>query len=139
MQNVLREAMYDDVVKEGIKIVVAVETEKAERKAFVASGKPVKAGKKLIAIKEKGEISKAQAKKYLPPNIKGCSIEKETDWHQRWKGFYPRATPPYSHSAKLSLGERESMLVVLRWIWNEHVLATGKMCPFDLRGDAALS
>ncbi len=75
------------------------------------------------------------ARKYLP-NVPGATLAMETEWHTRWKGVYPRTSPPYSCSAPYAEGNdvsiRAALMTVLAWTWAEHTKATGEVCPYEL-------
>lgn len=76
------------------------------------------------------------ASAFLPVGIPGCSLAKSTVWDLRWRGHYPRGSPPYGTSLTYvdGVSERASLFHCLRWIWDEHRKATGARCPYDLSG-----
>ena len=91
--------------------------------------------KRKLAAKNLEALHLAQ--QYVPKQD-GCSLSLETVWHARWKGSYPRPLPPYTHGQPFDPDSPESMrkalVLVLRWLWDEHEKATGNVCPWDLDG-----
>ena len=89
--------------------------------------------KRKLAAKNLEALHLAQ--QYVPKQD-GCSLSLETVWHARWKGSYPRPLPPYTHGQPFDPDSPESMrkalVLVLRWLWDEHEKATGNVCPWDL-------
>ena len=110
-----------------------------KRKAKLAMKKVI--GKKLKQKPRKKAYSaggglvltREQAKAFLP-QIVGCTIQKDTKLHMRWKGIYPNEEAPFSISKVWDekTSDREAMLKCLNWSWDCHSEVTGEACPFDL-------
>ena len=69
----------------------------------------------------------------LLPNI----MPKPRVWHEtqtnRIRGSYTRRGHRVTSSADLEkLSEDECCSVVVKWIWQQHLEATGELCPFEL-------
>jgi len=75
------------------------------------------------------------ARKYAPP-VSGCTITKDTRWHNRWAITYPTKVPPRSHSRswgdESAKGSHQCMLECLAWAWAHHTADTGEPCPWQL-------
>ena len=72
----------------------------------------------------------------LLPVADGCTLHQETEWHARFKVYYPTPYPPHSHGAPYEETDDKSveaaMKEVLYWAWCCHFEATGQPCPYDL-------
>jgi hypothetical protein len=70
------------------------------------------------------------------PQVKGCTLFKDTKRHNRWVVHYPRTTPPFSFSKAWGSGgvvtSRECWLRCIQWAWDQHTSAGGEPCPFRL-------
>jgi hypothetical protein len=99
---------------------------KAKAKA-VAKKKKKCAEKDLLAV---------ESARRLLPEIGGCTINIETEWHLRFKVAYPTWEPPYGTSMCYQeddkLGKKTAMLFCLTWAWTHHERQTGEICPYDL-------
>ena len=77
------------------------------------------------------------ARKYLP-QLEACTLSNETEWHTRFRCFYPTLLPPGQTSAMYNEDDDKSkkaaMVFCLAWAWQEHELATdgAEICPWDL-------
>ena len=100
---------------------------KAAAKKKVESTTRVAKTKNLMKIE-----TVLDAKRYLPQNVIGCSIQLLPDRRQ-WCAFYPGAVPG---SRGRTWGAKFSKIQVLRsvlqWAWAEHDRATGEKCPHNL-------
>ena len=68
------------------------------------------------------------------PQMHGCTVSVETEWHHRVKVCYPKDVMPFSTSMTFEKGgsQRAAILHCLKWAWQEHEEATSVMCPYDL-------
>ena len=96
--------------------------------------KPRAAPKRLKPVEGfKGVFSLEVLKAYLP-KVHGCKVSIESEWDPRIRMTYPRDSPPWGTSMTFAKAgsERSAILFCLRWVWGEHLEATGQPCPFDL-------
>lgn len=81
------------------------------------------------------ELDKNSVAEFMPP-ARGAYMHKETKFHLRWKGGYPREEPPFSFSKVFrendESNEADSFYTVLRWVWAQHTAATGDAPPFEI-------
>ena len=77
----------------------------------------------------------ALMKNYLP-DVDGCTVSQETEWHARFKVTYPSLLPPgftgrcYDESCPNS--KRAAAQYCLSWAWAEHVHKFPEIeCPWD--------
>ena len=88
-----------------------------------------------------GDVDEEDAKRYLPLDVSGVSLHKDTTWHFRWKVTYlKKKDPPFSTSQVwLKKGEvceivescKNALLHCLTWVWDEHERETGAICPYQ--------
>ena len=112
------------------------ECEKQVQAAKLATPAPERgAARKKNTRGAKDHLLAEVVRKYLP-NVPIATLAMETEWHTRWKGVYPRTSPPYSCSAPYAEGNDESiraaLMTVLAWTWAEHTKSMGEVCPYEL-------
>ena len=96
-----------------------------------------KTRKKAMPLLNKASLSLADIQVYIP-EVAGCSVSRETNWHHRFKIGYPRDFPPFSFSCTYTAEKgsmRAAALACIRWAWQEHEAATGTSCPYDIPAD----
>ena len=105
---------------------------KGHRGAAESGGKRGEKASKLDAVHILDSDATA-ARELLPP-ARGCTLVKDTLWHDRWVVHYPSPVPPYSTSK--SWGPRTGMTCesaltsLLAWAWAQHAKATGEVSPW---------
>ena len=84
---------------------------------------PKKKAAKVKKFAHTDSESAAAAQKYKP-DIAGCVLSLESEWHCRWKISYPCLVPPFTTSAMLeetdAKDSRRALYVVLKWAWEQH-------------------
>ena len=135
----------DEIKEEQKEVEDEIEDLKRKERLHLAApkglAKPKAVPKKKKAIPLAHDAWTAEQLVPYIPVTKGCSITVEGDWHHRFRGWYPKDAPPKSHSANFEDGPtmREAARSVLRWLWAEHLAATGQQCPWDIADDLPLS
>lgn len=106
--------------------------------AAVSAGKRVVANKgprkpRKMVVPEEPTFTKEQVAELLP-QVRGCSINKDTALHGRWKVRYPCDASPFRCSKvwNRERSEREAFFFGLCWAWSAHLQKTGEPCPFEL-------
>lgn len=76
-----------------------------------------------------------EASRKLLPDVVGCRLDHETEWHNRYKASYPCDYPPFSFPCHFDEADDKSkvlaMKTVLFWVWTMHTHKTGEPCPYD--------
>lgn len=91
---------------------------------------PAQPVKKTLDVQ--GELTKEAAASYIP-QVKGCSIYKDTKLHMRWVCSYPTPSPPHSTSQAFGVSsDKAAMLHCIKWLWAQHVANGGEECPYLL-------
>ena len=124
--------MKDEMVQAAKDYNKAVE---ALELAAVPKAKAAPAKKKKRKFTEK-DILAVEAAKGLIPDHPGCTIAVESIWHLRFKATYPTIEPPHSTSMCFEEGDKKgkkhAMLFCIAWIWRNHEIQTGELCPWEL-------
>ena len=85
------------------------------------------------------DYNQEEARGFLPADIRGCSIYKDTEMCMRWKAVYPTDEPPYSCNRvwNASRTSKQALFECLRWVWGEHarMKPDAPPCPYDLSGE----
>ena len=73
------------------------------------------------------------------PLVKGCRLNLDTVWHNRFVATYPNDSPPFSCScvfgpmSKRKLTVHQAYMEALKWAWTCHLEKdTTAECPYDL-------
>eukprot|EP00971_Amphidinium_carterae_P210230 4171080-Amphidinium_carterae.2 len=79
-------------------------------------------------------MSLDDAKRYAP-QVKGCTVRREQEWHLRIAGSYiarkeGQKYRKVTYSEKKG-SERDAFLTVLKWLWSVHEECTGERCPWE--------
>ena len=80
---------------------------------------------------DKYAYTQAEAKQFIPDCV-GCTLQKDTRMHMRWKAEYVVNGAP-EICTKVWNDERsdtEALKIVLRFLWDCHEQETGEPCPF---------
>ena len=89
---------------------------------------------KVVPVRD--DLTQEFAAVYIPP-VAGCRIEKDSDFHYRWQGYYPRP-PPLTRYCGQSFGvssDKDALLFTLRQLWAWHKDIEKVECPFDFQSE----
>ena len=107
----------------------------AARTASGSQGGPARPLQKKVIVRN--ELSVDFAALYLPC-VRGCRVLKDTTFHYRWQGCYPRP-PPLTRWCGQGLGvsnDKDALIFTLRTLWQWHTeLNPGAVCPYDFNAE----
>jgi hypothetical protein len=101
-----------------------------------ASGSKAVAKPLLKHVVVDASLTAERARVYLPP-VPHCRIEKDTNFHFRWQGYYERPKPKQRYVGQ-GLGvssDVEALRYVLIGLWAFHKLETDEDCPYDFTAE----
>ena len=92
--------------------------------------KPAKPSLLKVDLDDRLTIEQVRA---LIPQVTGCTIDKDTSFHNRWKGKYPRAPEKFPKIATQAFSissDTDALRYVVAQLWKWHQEETGEQCPF---------
>ena len=92
----------------------------------------------LLPVIVRDDLTAAYGNRYVPL-IHGCRVIKDTSFHYRWQGEYPRPAPltRYCGQGFNVSSDRDALIFCLHQLWRWHFEATGQDCPYDFQADIA--
>ena len=79
-------------------------------------------------LPEGGDLSLEQLQALLP-QVPGCKLWVESNWHHRYRGKYPKDPPnAVSKCWGDALPKRSAAMFVIKWLWGQRTQQSGGSC-----------
>jgi len=132
LADILDEADLEDAKNNVRSYHQQVQAQKDRVEALRAKAKARAKKPRQVPAHEHATLEKARR---LVPEVPGCSLHLEENWHLRWRAQYPSEFPPFSCSRSFqsdhSASKRKALFEVCAWLWSQHKRATGEACPWN--------
>ena len=121
--------------RSGQKVAAPKAKAASTRSGGSAASSSAPARPRLLELLGGEEVDVAWARGLLPPGVTGCTLSKDSSFHYRFVGAYPRDTAPRiaTEAWNSSVSEWQACVHCLAWIWKSHCEKTGAPCPYEFQ------